>query len=198
MAKEAELYTKLFWDLGPVSVQNFSTSYAGIFYAAGTGLNDPVCHEPLGPSYLFPMGFQTYNVPVFGQLFKLRQSQAEHHIQPVHVMLEGYSLKAVKVVDPASTAFAHRDDNILIGFLPKWPNDSGPDREAEDWAKQARALVQSGIVPPHPLSTYVSYAHGDKPLEAIYGYMPWRLEKQWRLKREYDLDFQIRFYNLVQ
>ncbi|KAI4122689.1 MAG: hypothetical protein LQ338_005671, partial [Usnochroma carphineum] len=198
-AEEAEPYAKPFWDLGPVSIQNFSTSYPEIFYAAGTGINDYVCQEPLGPSYLYPMGLQTYNVPVIGQLFKLFSDKVKGNpkFNQSNVMLEGYSLEAVKAVDPASTAFAHRDDNILIGFLPKWPNNSGLDREAEDWAKQARTLVQAGTVPPRPLSAYVNYAHGDEPLQAIYGYEPWRLDKLRRLKREYDPEFKFKFYNPI-
>lgn len=62
------------------------------------------------------MGLQTYNVPVMAQLFQLYADKVKSNpnFSGSNVMLEGYSLGAVKAVDPASTAFAHRDDNILV------------------------------------------------------------------------------------
>ena len=117
-AEEGEPYAKPFWDLGPVSntIQNFSTSYPEIFYAAETGLDDPVCAEPQDPAYLYPIGLQTYNVSVISQLFTLFSDKVKQNpkFNESNVMLEGYSLAAVKAVDADSTAFAHRDDNILV------------------------------------------------------------------------------------
>lgn len=50
------------------------------------------------------------------KLFKLYSDKVKSNpnFKDSNVMLEGYSLEAVKAVDPASTAFAHRDDNILV------------------------------------------------------------------------------------
>ena len=117
-AAEAEPYAKPFWDIGPVknTIQNFSTSYPGIFYAAQTGLYDPVCAEPQAPAYLFGIHLKTYNVPVMNQLFTLYADKikANPKFNQSNVMLEGYSLEAVKAVPSDSTAFAHRDENILM------------------------------------------------------------------------------------
>lgn len=49
-----------------------------------------------------------------------------------------------------------------------------------------------------PLSAYVNYAHGDEPLEAVYGYEPWRLARLRKLKKRYDPDFKFRFYNPIR
>ncbi|KAL8691344.1 MAG: hypothetical protein Q9218_003412 [Villophora microphyllina] len=197
-AEEGEPWAKPFWDLGQVSIKNYTTTYSGSFVAAGTGVNDFVCKEPFGPSYLFSIGLQTYNVPVIGQRFKLFSNKVKQNptFSQSSVMLEGYSLEAVKAVDPASTAFAHRDDTILIGFLPSWPLNSGLDKEAEDWGKQAHARVQSGVQPPRPQSAYVNYAYGDEPLEAIYGHEPWRLAELRNLKKQYDPDIKFIFLTL--
>ncbi|KAL8693101.1 MAG: hypothetical protein Q9224_003818 [Gallowayella concinna] len=119
-AQDAKPYVKPFLDLNPVSIQNFTTSYPDVFYAVGTGLNDFVCKEPTGSAYLYPMGLQRYNVPVMGKLFQLYADKIKKNpaFKDSNVMLEGYSLEAVKAVDPASTAFAHRDDNILVYVFP--------------------------------------------------------------------------------
>ncbi|CAL8580015.1 hypothetical protein XPA_005748 [Xanthoria parietina] len=198
-AQDAKPYVQPFLDLKPVSTRSFTTSYPDIFYAAGTGLNDFVCQEPIGSAYLYPMGLQTYNVPVIAQLFQLYADKVKSNpdFSGSNVMLEGYSLGAVKAVDPASTAFAHRDDNILVGFLPRWTPGANLEREAEEWGTKARTLVQSGTNG-RPLSAYVNYAHGDEPLEAVYGYEPWRLARLRKLKKRYDPDFKFRFYNPIR
>ena len=72
------------------------------------------------------------------------------------------------------------------------------EHEAYTWSKEAVALIENGQVPRRPQSTYVNYAHGDEPLEAIYGWEPWRLEKLKSLKKQYDPDFKFKFYNPIQ
>ena len=113
-ADEAVPYVKPFWDLGPLSIQNFSGSYPDLFNFAGSGLYQPVCDEPGAPSYLFGLGLQTYNVSVISQLFTLYADKVVKNpaFALSEVLLEAYSLEAVKAVDPASTAFPHRDDNM--------------------------------------------------------------------------------------
>ncbi|KAL8638721.1 MAG: hypothetical protein Q9228_004148 [Teloschistes exilis] len=198
-AKDAKPYVKPFLDLKPVTTQTFTTSYPDVFYAVGTGINDFVCQEPTGSAYLYPIGLQTYNVPIMSKLFKLYSDKVKSNpnFKDSNVMLEGYSLEAVKAVDPASTAFAHRDDNILVGFLPKWAPGSNLEHEAEEWGSQARALVQSGVTNGRPYSAYINYAHGDESLEAVYGYEPWRLEKLRKLKKSWDPENKFRFYNPI-
>lgn len=115
-ADEAVPYVKPFWDLNPISIQNFTTSYPDLFYASGSGLYQPVCDEPGPPSYLFGVGLEIYNVSVISQLWtlyseKLKQNSA---FKLSMVLLEAYSLEAVKAVDPVSTAFPHRDDNLMM------------------------------------------------------------------------------------
>ena len=115
-AEKAVPWVQPYWDLGPVSIQNFTATYPGIFYAAGNGRWDAVCQEPQAPTYLYPIGLQTYNISTMVEVHKRLGDKIRQ--QPLfnqsNVMLEGYSLAAVKAVDPASTAYPHRDDNILV------------------------------------------------------------------------------------
>lgn len=87
--------------------------------------------------------------------------------------------------------------NPHSGFLPRWTPGANLEREAEEWGTKARTLVQSGTNG-RPLSAYVNYAHGDEPLEAVYGYEPWRLARLRKLKKRYDPDFKFRFYNPIR
>lgn len=43
-------------------------------------------------------------------------------------------------------------------------------------------------------SAHVIYAFGDEPLEQVYGYEPWRLEKLWALKAIYDPTNQFAYH----
>ena len=113
-ANEALPYVKPLWDLGPIAIQNFSGSYPDLIYASASGLYQPVCDEPGPPSYLRGIGLKSYNVTAVAQLWKLYRDKVTTNptFQYSFVLLEAYSLEAVKAVDPASTAFPHRDDNL--------------------------------------------------------------------------------------
>lgn len=63
-----------------------------------------------------------------------------------------------------------------------------PSHEADfdEWlsAQQHAFIKTSGY---GRLQQYVNYGHGSKdPVEALYGYEPWRLEKLRKLKAEFD------------
>ena len=67
---------------------------------------------------------------------------------------------------------------------------------ARQWATDTRDLWNAGQ-PERLPTTYINYAAGDEPLESIYGYEPWRLEKLRSLKAQYDPDNKFRYYNPI-
>jgi hypothetical protein len=112
---EAEPLIAPFLSLDPVVAVNKTVPYTGVALAAGTSLNDTVC-KPGASWKLFPVGLQVYNATSNRAIYKLLSTMiAENPIfNGSVVQFEGYSLQGVRAVDPASTAYAHRGDNLLV------------------------------------------------------------------------------------
>lgn len=72
------------------------------------------------------------------------------------------------------------------------PNEA-LDAEAEEHGSRLRNIIYEGSGSPE-LHTYVNYAHGDEPLQAVYGYEPWRLERLRHLKKKYDPKGRFSFF----
>ena len=88
--------------------------YTGLANAAGSGVDDPVCAK--GFSWkLYPVGLQVYNITTNWAIYNLYSKMVSENpaFNNSVVQFEGYSMQAVKAVDPASTAYAHREDNLL-------------------------------------------------------------------------------------
>ncbi|KAK7932021.1 hypothetical protein PG985_002733 [Apiospora marii] len=72
-------------------------------------------------------------------------------------------------------------------FIAQHPNAMSSTVLYEVFAQQAYA---------HDY-VYMNYAHGDEPLEAMYGYEPWRLERLRKLKARYDPHGYFNHFNSV-
>lgn len=59
-----------------------------------------------------------------------------------------------------------------------------------------RAIWQLGQ-PGRRETAYVNYAFGDEPMEQIYGYEAWRLEKLRTAKAKYDPSNKFGYYNPI-
>lgn len=167
----------------------------------GTGLEDPLC-EPGHTHITTTAGLQTYNITAQRQIYELYEQKVTEkpELGPVsRVVLEGYSFEAVKRRDPASSAFPHRGDYILTYFDIVDPQVYGLTDYALQWAHETRDLWNKGL-PEWRRSTpssYLNYAFGDEPLEAMYGYEPWRLERLMKLKAKYDPHQKFSYYNPI-
>lgn len=108
-------YLQPFLDLKPIVVSNATTAYKTLAHATGTGLGDPVC-APGKAQTAFPVGLKEYNIAANRKIYQLfsdivNQTPA---LNSSFVQFEGYALQGMKAIDPASSAYAHRDDNILV------------------------------------------------------------------------------------
>ncbi len=114
-----------------------------------------------------------------------------------YVQFENYALEAMKAVDPDSTAYPHREDNVLASYDFQYPPGVENDAIAVSYGHKARAMFHAGDLPGRPFNAYVNYAYGDESLEARYGYEPWRLENLRALKKTYDPQGKFNFYNPI-
>ncbi|KAK7913843.1 FAD binding domain-containing protein [Apiospora marii] len=118
--------------------------------------------------------------------------------QNARLFYEGYPVQAVTTVDPASTAYPHRDEYHLAIFMttvPEGREDLSP--AAAQWARDVWDLFQAGRPPMRKPAVYVNYVagHDFETLESVYGHEPWRLARLRDLKAKYDP--QNRFYYFV-
>lgn len=112
-AQAEPLYTP-FLTLNPVVATNVTVPYTGVAHASGAGVEDPLCAK--GDSWkLFPVGLQVYNIATNRAIYNIYSKMVSENPEFNNsvVQFEGYSMQAVKAVDPASTAYAHRADNLL-------------------------------------------------------------------------------------
>jgi FAD/FMN-containing dehydrogenase len=101
------------------------------------------------------------------------------------LVFQAFGQQGVDAVPANSSAYANRGHvNILVLIQMIYDEDDVADA-ASTWAQTQWEELQevSGY---DKLYVYQNYTSGDEPLEAIYGYEPWRLEKLRTIKRAYD------------
>lgn len=112
---EAEpLYTP-FLTLHPVVTTNVTVPYTGVAHASGSGVEDAVCQNGLSWK-LYPVGVEVNNITTNREVYELIKQMITENptFSNSVVQFEGYSMQGVKAVNPASTAYAHRADNLLM------------------------------------------------------------------------------------
>jgi hypothetical protein len=77
-----------------------------------------------------------------------------------------------------------------------YPPDSALDDAGIALGQKIRQLWAAGQ-PGRNKTVYVNYAFGDEPLEQMYGYEPWRVQRLRAAKEKYDPDNRFGFYNPI-
>ncbi|KAK8119641.1 uncharacterized protein PG998_004267 [Apiospora kogelbergensis] len=83
------------------------------------------------------------------------------------VLMEAYSLTKARSFGSGSAAFSHRDVNFNAVII-LWYSDVALDDRAQVVGKAARDLWKAtdGLARD---ATYINFAHGDEPLDVVYG-----------------------------
>ncbi|TGO68135.1 hypothetical protein BOTNAR_0029g00030 [Botryotinia narcissicola] len=191
----ATRYAKPFHDIGPLSVQTGQGSLHDLAVVTFQDADGPGCAYGM-TSLRYPTGLKSYNVTAVRQVYNEIDSTFRKvpEIAGSFFLLEGYSTHAVKAIDAASTAFPHRDDNILVTSYVMYAPDSNIDPIAKELGEKVRKYLLDGSEDPEHLRAYVNYANGDESLQAIYGWETWRLEKLKKLKAQWDPKNTMRYY----
>ncbi|RYP55563.1 hypothetical protein DL769_010120 [Monosporascus sp. CRB-8-3] len=194
-AADAEELLQPFNEIESLFDESGDVPYPEILGVQGTDIDSPSCSS--APYIGSVAGLQTYNVTAERQIYNAFNERVATHPElalGARLFYEGYSTEAVESVDPASSAFAHRDDFHIVFFSVV--NQEGFDDLAHEWARETRDLWNAGQPDRRP-TTYMNYAVGDESLESLYGYEPWRLQRLRRLKAKYDPNNRFRFYNPI-
>lgn len=169
-----------------------------------TGLDESApASQKIGLSYIrFPVNVQNYNIKAQREACDMfaRVTKDNPEFTNSFFMFEGYSLDAVKAIPDESTAFPHRQDNIIIVPVVVYANNSAdPELDAKAFAfgEKLRQIIWSASGQSE-LHAYVNYANGGEKPEQCYGYEPWRLQKLAALKKKYDPQGKFKFYAPVE
>ncbi|EUC49785.1 hypothetical protein COCMIDRAFT_22563 [Bipolaris oryzae ATCC 44560] len=115
-------------------------------------------------------------------------------------MFECLPDQRVREIAPDATAFPWRGGSnhfLMLNATPARIEDRQAFENHLDYWKQ-RFIEKSGY---GRLQQYVNYGNSTAtmkdPLEALYGYEPWRLERLRYLKQKYDPDNQFRWYQPI-
>ncbi|PYH44672.1 FAD-binding oxidoreductase [Aspergillus saccharolyticus JOP 1030-1] len=191
---EAEKYLTPFNNLGPINVVGGAVPYPAMDTATRNGRFSLPCVKGLS-KMMSTTGLQQFNVTAFRQVYELFNAYLKKYpaLKLSILLLEVYNPAAIRAIDATSSAFPHRADNILALAMPAYPPNLPLEEPAKRLANGILELLMEGQ--PGRLPTVnVNYAFGWEPLESVYGYEPWRLEKLRAVKAEYDPDNKFSYY----
>ncbi|KAI4193801.1 MAG: hypothetical protein LQ350_008139 [Teloschistes chrysophthalmus] len=171
-AAQASEWLNRFTDLKPAAIRKYeSIPFTQVLSAANADVCSGICQH--GSSWrLFPIGLKTYNTTANRQAYDLLKRLVNEHPEfgQSIIQFENYAVGGMKAVDAASTAYPHRNDDILVSFDPIYPRSTVSDAIALDVAQKFRAALHAGDTPGRNFTAYVNYANGDEPIEALYGF----------------------------
>ncbi|KAL2849405.1 FAD-binding domain-containing protein [Aspergillus pseudodeflectus] len=197
--EDAEPYLAPFDALGPVFVEELTVPYPRVAEAAGSSVGQQLCDEGVTRA-VAPATLLRYNITTQREIFEIFNERIFVHpaLNYSFVVMEAYSLDAVRAVDAADSAYPWRDENLYLQTTisyPKGDEDLYADF-AIDWVTQNQRLFNAGQPGRQPVS-YVNYGSGRESVEATYGYEPWRLERLRGLKAKYDPENKFAYFGPI-
>ncbi|KAI8316760.1 FAD-linked oxidoreductase [Colletotrichum sp. SAR11_59] len=191
-------YAKPLFDIEHVSVESGSTAMPDLAVKVFTSEDSLGCAKG-NTGLRYPIGLKRYDLPAIRKVFDdmTEMSLTVPELAGSFFMLEGYSTQGVKAIDEKSSAFPHRDDDLLVTPYVVYKPNASLDALAQDYGERLRGHLLKASDDPERLRAYVNYAHGDESLESVYGWEEWRLEKLRALKKKWDPENRMRFYNPI-
>lgn len=190
-------YSAQFQAIGPAVAKTGVTTYPELPALTANGNDDPACQR--GASVLrFPISMNSYDTRAQRAVYDIftEITTETPEFNGSFSLFEGYSVKAVRGIPDESTAFAHRQDSLLISPVIIYTPNSTLDATAIRSGKELRRILHDADGNPE-LHAYVNYAHGDETLEEVYGFGQGRVERLRALKREYDPNGRFSYYEPV-
>ncbi|KAL1854451.1 hypothetical protein VTK73DRAFT_8748 [Phialemonium thermophilum] len=188
--------------IGPIATQSQSGTYRDLAAWTGIDLAATPCQKTGNANPRFPIYLKQYSPAAQRQIYDLFRQATTNASTPYAgalFMFEGYSQQGVKALRDDATAFAYREDNLLVAPLLTYAVPSDPAaRAALDARTQAlgdrfRQILYAASGE-STLHTYVNYAYGDETARAWYGSEAWRQQRLRSLKRQYDPQGRFSFY----
>jgi hypothetical protein len=164
------VYTAPFRALGPIAITPNNGTYRDVSKWVGIAMDSPPCQKTGAANPRFPIYLFNYNATAQQELytaFAAATTAAGSPFAGSLFMFEGYSTQGVQLVDRASTAYAFRDDNLLIAPLLSYTPAPGLDKQAAALGNQLRQILHRGSGRSE-MHTYVNYAYGNESPKEWY------------------------------
>ncbi|PGG95622.1 hypothetical protein AJ79_09947 [Helicocarpus griseus UAMH5409] len=193
-------YVDPFMNINPFQTISGNGPYTDTSKWLGGDNNSTYCQKAGLVNILFPVDLQVYNVAAQRTAFDLfsHTTHANPALNNSVYFFEGYPVQGVRAVAAESTAFPHREANILTApFISYEPAGAERDDMARAFGEQLRKIVFDGSGKIE-MNAYVNYAFGEEGVESWYGFEPWRLERLRELKKKYDPEGRLGFYAPVR
>lgn len=193
-------YTDPFVALSPLVAAPVSGTYRDLAAWTGISMVDPPCQKVGLANPRFPIYLPSYNATAQGELYSLFASATTSNAAFYNslFMFEGYSMQGVQSIPSSSSAFAYRDDNLLVAPLLSYaPDEAGElDAQAAALGNQLRDILHRGSQR-SDLHAYVNYAYGDETPAEWYGSEEWRQQRLEKAKKKYDPKDRFSFYGPI-
>jgi hypothetical protein len=108
-------YAAPFRSMGPVVHDSTVVSYPDLPVVLGNGNDAPACGHGMS-AMRFPISVQTYNIGALRAVYRAFRdlTTAYPAFNGSLFLFEGYAVQGVKAILDESTAFPHRQDNVLM------------------------------------------------------------------------------------
>lgn len=199
-AEKAEELLAIFNDIEAVYDISGDIPYPQVAAIQGTDEGSNVCKGNVS-RVTGTAGLRKWNVTSERLIFDGFARRTETHPELTAgcaILHQGYGEKGVQAQDSDESAYAWRDRPFLTLFQLVLPDTEASTRaDGQEWADEVGYRWNAGDTGIQP-SIYVNYAAGGEPLEQIYGYEEWRLERLCQLKGKYDPCNRFRFFNPIK
>ncbi|KAI1424339.1 putative FAD-dependent oxygenase [Xylaria sp. FL1777] len=193
-------YTSPFQAIGPLSSEAMSGTYRDLAGWTGIAVDSPPCQKAGLANPRFPLYLRQYNVTAQKtayDAFAAYVGGADSPFTNSIFMFEAYPQQGVRAVNSSSTAFAFRNDNLLVSPLITYtPTNKTLDDQVESIGNKLRNILyqSSGS---KELHSYVNYAYGNEKPVNWYGYDGWRQSRLKGLKKKYDPNGLFSFFGPI-
>ncbi|KAI1258705.1 hypothetical protein F5Y18DRAFT_412515 [Xylariaceae sp. FL1019] len=193
--EEAAPYTSQLEAIGPVLASTTPTNYIGLSPLTWNNCSDASPSDPDNNVLRFPIDLKSFNITAMREAYELFNNVTITHpeLNGSTILFEGYSVKGVKEIPEASTAYPDRFNNLLVAPVITFASGLPLTEEAQQTGHSLRRILLEGSGSTE-LHAYVNYAVGEESFMAWYGYEDWRIKKLKNLKSTYDPAHQFSFY----
>ena len=137
-------YTSPFQKLNPISVDKKKGAYTDLATWVGVTTTDGPCQKNGAMNPRFPLYLERFNATAQKEAFNFfaESMRIDSAFNNSLVTFDGYTQEGVRSIDAKSTAFAYRDQNILVGPLITYkPGGADLDAKAASHIKEAMEML---------------------------------------------------------
>ncbi|KAL9035358.1 MAG: hypothetical protein Q9214_006618 [Letrouitia sp. 1 TL-2023] len=178
-------YSNPWQQLGPTTFVEASFNWVDLPSQTANGLIEAQCLKYRYKN-TYSVNLEQFDIPTMYSVYHSWSDFLGQHpnVNASTLLFEVYGQKAVHGVPDPSSAYSSRRFENVLAVLTSWYTDPSLTQAVDAWTSGIRAQMDktSGY---DELYVYQNYAHSE-PLQAIYGYEPWRLQRLEDLKRKYD------------